>query len=434
MDPRVALVNMSQIVHTALQQVEQIFEYEWSYLKESAINLALLTAFFGLSTVLALVAAYVLISKKITRRATALMLFAIVVMWASTTAYWIAYILVMARVYNKLRELTSQSLGGVVVMQTCLVSSLGAGSAIGNCSLEIPDALAFFHEAYWLRDCTETASLTVEVVIGDAIVWWRAWVLWPNGRIVRSVCIVMLLLTMVSGILDARYACIPAHSAASATADLDGSFLTLSGDIWGIVACYLSFLTNFVATVLIAYRALQHRRAIMSYLQASSRRTQVERTLALLVESGVLYCAVWVVVSIYATSDIFPNLKLVVFAEGFTYVMRDCLVPLIGIYPTLIITICAIDKSLYERSAHDAQLPSMQFDEPMRNRRGTLSELLSTNSTRTAVETSPRISSHDLEEIPSHGPTGIVRARPSGGPMDKSGLGHDTLRDDMYLS
>ena len=37
-----------------------------------------------------------------------------------------------------------------------------------------------------------------------------------------------------------------------------------------------------------------HRRSIMSYLKGPSRRTQVERTLSLLVESGLLYCALWV--------------------------------------------------------------------------------------------------------------------------------------------
>lgn len=42
-------------------------------------------------------------------------------------------------------------------------------------------------------------------------------------------------------------------------------------------------------------RDREHRRAIMSYLRVSPPRgTQVERTLALLVESGALYCALWV--------------------------------------------------------------------------------------------------------------------------------------------
>ena len=38
----------------------------------------------------------------------------------------------------------------------------------------------------------------------------------------------------------------------------------------------------------------EHRRIIMTYLKSSSPRTQVERTLALLVESGIMYCIFWV--------------------------------------------------------------------------------------------------------------------------------------------
>ena len=38
----------------------------------------------------------------------------------------------------------------------------------------------------------------------------------------------------------------------------------------------------------------EHRRILMSYLKASSPRTQVQRTLALLVESGILYSTLWV--------------------------------------------------------------------------------------------------------------------------------------------
>ena len=80
----------------------------------------------------------------------------------------------------------------------------------------------------------------------------------------------------------------------------------------------------------------------MSYLQRNSGRTQVERTLALLVESGLLYCALWVcsypsgnysrrsqllvlkvLVAIYVWSDA-PGFRV-----GFYYVMSGCLVPLI---------------------------------------------------------------------------------------------------------
>ncbi|RPD53463.1 hypothetical protein L226DRAFT_151131 [Lentinus tigrinus ALCF2SS1-7] len=431
-----ALANLSQAVDIALQQVELAFVYELSYLRENTINLALSTTFFGLSTVLAVVAAYVLFSKNIKRRATALMLAAIVIMWASTTAYWLVTLAVAAKIFSKLPDLTSQILGGVADMQACMTSSWRSDTgAFGDseCPLDIPDVPVFLHEASWTQDLANTASTTVSVVIGDAIVWWRAWVLWPDSRLVHLVCILMLLLTVTSGVVDII---LPAHSAAPTTrVDLgpitydDSTQFLLSGDVWAIVVCCVSLLTNVIATALISYRAWQHRRNIMSYLKESSPNTQVERTLALLVESGLLYCGLWIVVTIYGATDIFPNPRLIGFAKGFTYVMRGCLVPLIGMYPTLIIIICAVDKSLYEKSVYDApgQLGSVRFNVSLttRRRRGTLSELISTTSTFPVQDISGG-ASDAVEDIgPRIDPTGTIEARQAGsGPLqvDKANI------------
>ncbi|TFK82048.1 hypothetical protein K466DRAFT_438072, partial [Polyporus arcularius HHB13444] len=114
------------------------------------------------------------------------------------------------------------------------------------------------------------------------IVWWRAWVLWPDNRVVRWVCVTIIVLTggsqtfVPSPITTLEYRTI------------------FGGSVYGIAAGLFSLLTNVAATALIAYRAWMHRRLIMSYLKGCSPRTQVERTLALLVESGVLYSALWV--------------------------------------------------------------------------------------------------------------------------------------------
>ena len=75
-----ALANLSQALDASLQHVELTFVYEMSYLRQSTINLVLLTVFFGMSshfvsrkrasahatatglcTVLAIVAVYVLL-------------------------------------------------------------------------------------------------------------------------------------------------------------------------------------------------------------------------------------------------------------------------------------------------------------------------------------------------------------------------------------
>ncbi len=72
------------------------------------------------------------------------------------------------------------------------------------------------------------------------------------------------------------------------------------------------------------------------------------------------------------------------FAYGFYYVMGGCLIPLIvsppaappsllsgrsmraqGMYPTLIIILCALDKSLHEKSHNDARMSSPRFAAPV---------------------------------------------------------------------
>ena len=106
-------------------------------------------------------------------------------------------------------------------------------------------------------------------------------------------------------------------------------------------------------------------------------------------------------------------MKLVTFGEGFTYVLRGCLGTLIvspmllrylswqcsshhwlrqGMYPTLIIIICAVDKSLHERSARDeAPQTSIRFNAPPPSRRHwTLTRFASPVSGRATLEAPER--------------------------------------------
>ena len=148
-----------------------------------------------------------------------------------------------------------------------------------------------------------------------------------------------------------------------------------AGDIWGMLAASFSLSTNIVATTLIAYQAWyvaftsspeigvltesalrKHRVFIMANMKGLSRRTQVGRTLAQIVESSLLYGTLWV--SIYAmnnaaykaTSDDLLGQVFIeayalcqyldvrgdalsrssqLFLSGFFFVMSGCVVPLI---------------------------------------------------------------------------------------------------------
>ncbi|KAI0808344.1 hypothetical protein C8Q74DRAFT_1187806, partial [Fomes fomentarius] len=124
---------------------------------------------------------------------------------------------------------------------------------------------------------------------GDAIVWWRAWVLWKNRRAVQVLGVIMLLATAASAIFLSN----------SASSTFDETITTYAGalfggDGWGTAAAILSLVTNLVATSLIGLKAWQHRRLVRAHLTQGTMRTQVERTLLLLVESGLLYCTLWV--------------------------------------------------------------------------------------------------------------------------------------------
>ena len=148
------------------------------------------------------------------------MFIAILVLWTSTAAYWIVTLIVTARVFQELHDLTSQSFRGVVDVQACLVASWTAENAAPTCQLDGPNTLAFFDEMYFIRDYTEVVTLTIgvsphcldgaitdlplKVVVSDAIVWWRAWVLWPHSRVLRCLCIVLMLLTIST--FSAHYA------------------------------------------------------------------------------------------------------------------------------------------------------------------------------------------------------------------------------------
>ncbi|KAK7447466.1 hypothetical protein VKT23_014176, partial [Stygiomarasmius scandens] len=98
------------------------------------------------------------------------------------------------------------------------------------------------------------------------------------------------------------------------------------------------FITNFTATSLIGYRAWCHRKAVASNLSSSrNSMTRVQKILLLLVESGLVYCTLWIA---YTVISISGN-PLTISFQVYTIVM-----PLISaLYPVLIILLSALEKS-----------------------------------------------------------------------------------------
>ncbi|KAI1781837.1 hypothetical protein LXA43DRAFT_597966, partial [Ganoderma leucocontextum] len=204
-----------------------------------------------------------------------------------------------------------------------------------------------------LRHCAGIAALPINMTLGDAIVCWRVCTIWHKNHVVRVVFGVFLLMTFVLGVIDTTWNCQPL------IIEQDGPMYR--GIPIGIATCVLSLSMNILATLLVGYKAWESRRRLRGYLVAGG--SQVEKLFALLVESGAVYCAIWGVVVAYQFTGYIPsNLTAVElsFVDVFSVLFNGALVPVVAIYPTIIIVLVALNRSHMEKglSQHLESLPT----------------------------------------------------------------------------
>ncbi|KAL1707733.1 hypothetical protein EV121DRAFT_277725 [Schizophyllum commune] len=120
-------------------------------------------------------------------------------------------------------------------------------------------------------------------LLSDAIVVWRAWVLWPNSRVAKAILSTCMCGSAVGAILNAVW-----------TIQNDRSVKTLPR-IQSLALTVPLLLTNVVATSLVGLQVWYYRRDIKGSLGLYTRKSQVETVLVLLVESGCLYSLLWAV-------------------------------------------------------------------------------------------------------------------------------------------
>ncbi|KAI5835011.1 hypothetical protein K523DRAFT_411886 [Schizophyllum commune Tattone D] len=156
----------------------------------------------------------------------------------------------------------------------------------------------------------------VNYVLSDAIVIWRAWVLWSDSFVAKGVLLVCMCGSLVGAIINTVWTVRP-----------DTAFQTAKPRALAITIPFL--FTNVVAITLVGRRAWTYLRSIKQRL-GLSRRTQIENILFLLLESGSLYCLVWVVYLVSeftAGADTFNPVRIV------GTVVHN----ISGIYPTIVI-------------------------------------------------------------------------------------------------
>ncbi|PIL34894.1 hypothetical protein GSI_02681 [Ganoderma sinense ZZ0214-1] len=197
-----------------------------------------------------------------------------------------------------------------------------------------------FQDAVRKQSWMMTVSTVINFIIADAIVWWRACAIWQN-KILN--CVGPLLVT-----------------------------LTLSGTAFTYVSVLLSLVTNVAATSLIAYKAWQHRQLVKTYFHAAGPKSRVLKALGMLVESGVAYCALLVLVIVYGVEPAASpdNPARVWFNQVVAYFTQGCLAPLMAIFPTVVIVLVALKLSPIDNGG----LSGVQSDAAARLESGSMSD------------------------------------------------------------
>ncbi|KAM5535325.1 hypothetical protein V8D89_011010, partial [Ganoderma adspersum] len=233
---------------------------------------------------------------------------------------------------------------------------------------EVDTSLDLLWQQALMQGCIGASTLTVNVILGDVIVCWQACVIWHKNYVVKAACAVILLATLALGVIDSSQSCqpyqVPGPMITIATDDsVPGSLF--EGVPIGVATCVLSLSTNMLATLLVAYKSWQSRWRLKGYLFTNIGGSQVEKFLALLTESGAIYCAIWSAVVAFQISLYNPMHSSggsgdLIFIKYFTIIMDGALVHVIAIYPTIIIVLVALNKSHMERaiSQHLESIPT----------------------------------------------------------------------------
>ncbi|KAH9912100.1 uncharacterized protein BXZ73DRAFT_107646 [Epithele typhae] len=297
------------------------------------LSSALAACLFGIVSMLAGTSACLLLRRDFRLHSIQIQLLAILLLYASTTTFV---------------GLTFSSL--ISATRTLAAAARALHDDSYSASVGYPAT------AFGLLPSGATATLAVNMFVGDVIVWWRALAVWPNSRLLRAVGGVLCAATFVSAIVSLTDLKLQPSSAPGV--------LVVGSDKIGFVSVVLSLATNVLSTTMVSVKAWEHRRLLQS-TYGKARSSRALAALILIVESGIAYSALWLIIAI-TDGLIFvwpfpwepshdPSL------QDFLTVVNDlvtiCLVPIIAIYPMLIIVFVALGRSPIDRVC--ASLPAI---------------------------------------------------------------------------
>ncbi|KAI4519079.1 hypothetical protein K525DRAFT_206949 [Schizophyllum commune Loenen D] len=219
----------------------------------------------------------------------------------------------------------------------------GVGGGHGDESTTALDAIAILSEA----------SYHISYLLGDALVVWRAWVIWSESKLICG-SLTYLIRGLIGGL------------SFDLVVDLKSWLDDKALNAPMIIAMLL---TNAVATALVGVRVWTYRRDIAAALGLVTFGSRVGGLLMLLLESGILYCAIWVTIFVLEVGVGSMTWSTNILVSGVLHLFATA-------YPTLVILLVTTQQHLTVKSMMANQssfLPSIQFvveDTPSRSLQG----------------------------------------------------------------
>ncbi|VDB85220.1 unnamed protein product [Peniophora sp. CBMAI 1063] len=200
------------------------------------------------------------------------------------------------------------------------------------------------------------ALLSINAVISDSIVLWRMCIVWEKNRLILTFAVILLVTTLALNITniagEGMYSLNTlggTHGPARNGKDTEFHAMTYAGNNIGLSAAFTSLMSNACATILVGIKALMHRKLFPKNFRSENGRTQVERVLELLVESGVVYTAIWLLYCISFLRPITSQNVDGVDSDDSSYLTTSAyldaaMAQIAAIYPLIVILLVKLGK------------------------------------------------------------------------------------------
>ncbi|KAF5388890.1 hypothetical protein D9757_005030 [Collybiopsis confluens] len=180
-------------------------------------------------------------------------------------------------------------------------------------------------------------------VLSDTIVVWRAWLFYQRNRKIKIALVTVMACSAVAAIIDGAFTVVEEVNA-------NGLALPTGADT--LILTLPLLITNIFATSLIAYQAWLYRKEVQHHFSDGTVSTSVGKLLMILVESGFVYCGLWILVLI-TRYRLLSNLAFDVMFAVFPH--------LTAIYPVLIIMLATLHRTQMDKITTRTPINTMSF-------------------------------------------------------------------------